>query len=110
MAKARERAYFFELGGAWPSLTRCRRKSESPAQSVKKPATTIMMIDTAKDSCCSVDRAAIQPLQKEEEARGDKVGAGPRSPIMGSLPIGCCVPTTTWTSLCNTVNPVGQSP
>lgn len=28
-----------------------------------------MMIDTAK-SCFSVDRAAIQPLQKEEEVRG----------------------------------------
>ena len=46
-------------------LTRCRRKSESPAQRVKKPATTIMMMVTAKGPFFIVDRAASHPLQKE---------------------------------------------
>lgn len=67
-----------------PPLTRFRRKSESRAQRVKKPATTIMMIDTAK-SCFNVDRAAIQPLQREEVREGI-VGVGPRVPMRGSSP------------------------
>lgn len=70
-----------------PPLTRFRRKSESTAHRVKKPATTIMMIDTGKWSCFSVDRAAIQPLQRgEEEARGDTVRVGPRGAREGLLP------------------------
>lgn len=52
-----------------PPLTRFKRKTESTAQRVKNPATTIMMIDRAKCFGCSVDTAAIQPLQREEEAR-----------------------------------------
>lgn len=60
----------FALGSAL--LTRCRRKSESPAQRVKKPATTIMMMVTAKGPFFTVDRAASQPLQKEKpEVRED---------------------------------------
>lgn len=50
-------------------LTRCRRKSERPAQRVKKPATTIMMMVTGKGPFFSVDRAASQPLQKRPEVR-----------------------------------------
>lgn len=50
----------FDVGFAL--LTRCRRKSESPAQRVKKPATTIMMMVTAKGPLFTVERAASQPL------------------------------------------------
>lgn len=54
----------FAVGSAL--LTRCRRKSESPAQRVKNTATTIMMTVTAKGPFFIVDRAASQPLQKEK--------------------------------------------
>lgn len=40
-----------------------RRKSERTAQSVKNPATTIMMMATAV-FLCSSDSAAIQPLEE----------------------------------------------
>jgi hypothetical protein len=82
---------------AHPLLTRCRRKSESPAQRVKKPATTTMIIDTAKGFSFSADRAASQPLQREENNHYKG-----KVPMGSSSPRGLCIRTTTWGSPCST--------